>query len=85
MSGGTATSSTVSSQNVFIDSSSINIRNGQDVLAKFGATGAQIGQDGTSHININPDSLSLVNEKNAEWFNIDLDAGELNSKIQLTG
>lgn len=49
MTNGVATSSTVLGKNVLIDSDSLDIRDGQTILATFGADGAQIGQNSKAH------------------------------------
>ena len=69
MSGGTATSSNVSSQNVFIDSNSVNIRNGQNVLAKFGTT-TQIGENGKTRVEVDYHSLKLIDLRNETYFHL---------------
>ena len=66
-SNGAQTPSTPSAntQNVFIDSDSLDIRSGTDVLATFGAGGARIGQSDEQHINIDSDSVTISNGSNA--------------------
>ncbi len=49
MNGSIETPSTATGQNVFISNTAVNVRDGQTVLARFGADGAQVGQSGTAH------------------------------------
>ena len=56
--------------NVFIDEDSLDIRKGTDVLATFGADGAQIGQIGESHLEMDYHSMQLVDKENHTYFHV---------------
>ena len=55
MTGTIETPSTATGQNVFISNTAVNVRDGQTVLASFGANGAQVGQSGKAHSVIDAD------------------------------
>lgn len=58
--GDTATVGKDTSRNVYIDSSSVNIRNGQTVLSKFTAEGAELGKNSdTSSIKMCDGALEM--------------------------
>ena len=59
MSGGSQTPSTATSKNVLIDSDSLDIRDGQTVLATFGAGGVQIGKNSKSRAIIDNHSFQM--------------------------
>jgi len=63
MNDGRQTPSTATGNNVFINNSSVNIRNGQNTLASFGSSGIQIGTSSTS-VNIDEDSFDLKRNSN---------------------
>ena len=58
-----------SGNNVYIDSDSIDIKNGQMVLATFGEM-MQIGQNNKNHAIINPLSFKLIDKEENTYFHI---------------
>ena len=62
------TPSTADGRNVFIDSDSVDIRDGQDVLAYFGEK-TRVGRDNSSGIEITGNSLIGYGDLNKEFFN----------------
>ena len=52
-----------------------------NIVASFGVDGAQIGKNNSSHIELGPDSLSIVNEDGATMFDVDMDAGSLYTMV----
>ena len=48
-----------------------------NIVASFGAEGAQIGKADSSHIELGADSMSIVNEDGATMFDVDMDAGAM--------
>ena len=65
--GTSQTPSNPSGRNVLIDSDSIDIRNGSDVLASFGST-AVIGQEGESQVQIDYNSLQMIDKEGNIFF-----------------
>ena len=57
-----------SGNNVFIDNTSVNIREGQSILAFFGINGMQIGQNNKNHASINPLSFKLIDKERNTYF-----------------
>ena len=73
MEDGTQTPSGIESgNNVFVDSSSVNIRDGQTKLASFGIRGMSIGKDGESKILITNSDVTGVTRNNQQTFSISL-------------
>lgn len=71
MEDGTQTPSGIESgNNVFIDSSSVNIRDGQDVLAKFGVDGMIVGKSDDAQILVTNASISGISSGRQEVFSI---------------
>lgn len=66
MSGGKATSSTVTARNVFIDSNSVDIRNGQKVLASYGES-TLIGDPSDYHVSIGSTNYKEVDLSTLSW------------------
>ena len=58
-----------SGNNVYIDSDSIDIKNGQTVLATFGEM-MQIGQNNKNHATINPLSFKLIDKEGNTYFHV---------------
>lgn len=65
--GSGQTPSDPSGRNVLIDSDSVDIRNGRDVLASFGST-AVIGQEGESQVQIDYNSLQMIDKEGNTFF-----------------
>ena len=56
-----------SGNNVYIDNDSIDIKNGQTILATFGEA-MQIGQNNKNHASINPLSFKLIDKEGNTYF-----------------
>ena len=63
MNDGRETPSTATGNNVFIDNTSVNIRDGQTTLASFGIDGMQIGLSNESHVNQDYHSWQMVDKE----------------------
>lgn len=58
----------INGNNVFIDNTSVNIREGQSILASFGINGMQIGQNNKNRATINPLSFKLIDKEGNTYF-----------------
>lgn len=68
------TPSTATSRNVFIDSNSVDIRDGMNVLASFGEE-AVIGQEEDAHMKITSTTIEGITEEKNSLFEVDLHGG----------
>lgn len=69
MNDGNQTPSTATGRNVFIDNDSVDIRNGQKVVASFGET-SQIGESDKSHMFFDYHSLQLIDNEGNTYFHV---------------
>lgn len=53
-----------------------------NIVAKFGADGAQIGSEDSGHISMLSDEMALVNEDGVKWFDVDLNAGSTHGRYE---
>ena len=60
-----------------IDADGMEVYQGGDMVAAFGASGAQVGSADSSHIELSADHMSIVNDDGATMFNVDMDAGSI--------
>lgn len=60
---GEQTPSTATGNNVFINNTSVNVRDGQTVLASFGTNGMQIGLSGESHVTQDYHSWQMIDKE----------------------
>lgn len=68
------TPSTATSRNVFIDSNSVDIRDGKNVLASFGEE-VVIGQEDDAHMKITSTTIEGITEEKNSLFEVDLHGG----------
>ena len=54
----------------------------ENIVASFGADGAQVGKSDSSHIELGADYMSIVNDDGAAMFNVDMDAGTLSITVK---
>ena len=52
-----------------------------NIVASFGAGGAQIGKSDENHLTLGEDNLSIVNQDGATMFDVDMDAGTLYTAV----
>lgn len=67
---GEQTPSEATGNNVFIDNTSVNIRDGQTTLASFGVDGMQIGLSNESHTNQDYHSWQMIDKEGNIYVNI---------------
>ena len=81
--GNTYTPSNVPSgvKNTFIDEDSFQVRDGTDVLARFGTT-SQIGTDDANHQVIDGNGISGVNVDGLSVFNVAMNAGNIQTTVK---
>ena len=65
-----------------VATNAFNVRQGAtDVLATFGASGAQIGKSGGTHVVINPTSMQLVDADNSKYLDIGDMRGSMSGQL----
>lgn len=72
--------------NVLIDSDSVEVRDGINMLATFGADGAQIGANDAPRAIFGPAEMSMVNAEGTPYFSVDMDGGgrePINTKLNI--
>ena len=67
--GGRETPSTATKKNVRIDDDSVDVRDGQTVLASFGET-VRLGEDVAAHLELDYHSLQLIDRDNNAFFHV---------------
>jgi len=77
---GQSTPSTVTGRNVYIDADSVDIRDGQDVLASFGEK-VTIGSQDTAHIYIDANSIKGISKN--EYFSINATTTQVEQWISI--
>lgn len=69
---------------VQITSSGMDVYNDGAKVARFGSGGAQIGRDDENHLVLGEDSLSMANQDRVTMFDVDMDAGVLDSYVTIS-
>ena len=82
--GSTETPSTATSRNVFIDSDSVDIRDGTDVLASFGENVTIGNPENSSYINIDSSSMKIYDNNNVLAFNISAAVDSVTEQVSET-
>ena len=85
MKDGEQTPSTATGKNVLIDSESVNIRNGQNVLSSFGDDLVVLGQLGKPRLELSSTSISSISEVGVKNFNIISGSSEKEKTITKNG
>ena len=79
MRDGEATPSTATGRNVLIDSDSVDIRDGQKVLASFGES-TIIGEEDNSHLLFDSDSIHAYDGQGNAFFGVDMKGANISIK-----
>lgn len=66
----TPSSPSSTTNNVFMDDDSLDIRKGTITLATFGINGSQIGQNNTTHLEMDYHSLQMIDKEGNTYFYI---------------